>query len=94
MWSSSVRLKSWSHLSGNSTSNQYGVYETKGTVSPKNWPSSRFGMSLFVDAKTRALYLIGGTGCIQGICAGLDLMALTTQFISHDFSSTQRFLVF
>ena len=51
----------WTWMGGNSTSNVIGVYGTKGTSSPSNYPGGRYNSVSWIDS-SGALWLFGGQG--------------------------------
>jgi len=51
----------WTWVSGPSTTNQMGVYGTKGVSDPANVPGARYGATAWVDS-VGALWLFGGIG--------------------------------
>lgn len=56
----------WSWISGSTSSNQMGVYGTKGIGSVSNFPGGRNMHSLTLDPRTGDLYLFGGYGYNSG----------------------------
>ncbi len=52
----------WTWVSGDNTSNQTGIYGTKGTADPSNKPGSRSSAVNWIDSSNN-LWLFGGEGC-------------------------------
>jgi hypothetical protein len=61
----------WTWVSGSSSTNQLGIYGTKGTAAPENIPGARFGSVSWIDASGN-LWLFGGEGYgIDMGCCGM-----------------------
>lgn len=61
LWSFDLATQQWTWVSGSNTTNQLGVYGTKGQADPSNVPGARYRGITWIDADGR-LWLFGGWG--------------------------------
>jgi N-acetylneuraminic acid mutarotase len=61
LWYFNTTTKIWTWKGGDKTVNKHGVYGTKGSPAPGNWPGGRYGASSWIDLSGN-LWLFGGFG--------------------------------
>lgn len=65
-----LQTKSWTFVGGNQTTNQPGLYGTRGVPSPNNWPGSRGFHGIAHDYQNQKIYLLAGFGCARSSTSG------------------------
>lgn len=75
LWKYTVATGLWTWVGGDSTSNQRGVYGTKGTPAPFNMPGARRGAVHWTDASGN-IWLFGGEGFATASTGGYPIRSL------------------
>lgn len=76
----------WAWLSGNNTINQKGIYGTQGVTAAENMPGARHMHSMVIDSKSRAVYLLGGSGYDGTDGSTMDTLGSNLRVTQHSLS--------
>ena len=69
LWRFNITSKEWAWMSGNKTTNEHGVYGTKGVPDIENYPGGRAGSVSWTDTD-ESLWLFGGGGYAESSISG------------------------